>query len=59
MGVGSNEAAAAGFRLRCVAELLLSNDRTDEGGNTKAAAGLRGLSYLSSTIRHTSCAADG
>ena len=47
--VGSNKAAAAG------AVRLLSNDQTDEGGNTYATAGLRGLSCLSSTIRHFLC----
>ena len=34
---------------------VLSNDRTDEGGNTYATAGLRGLSCLYSTIRHFLC----
>ena len=58
MEVGSNETAAAGFRLRCGAERLLSNDRTDEGGNIYATAGLRGSSCLSSTVRHT-CAVEG
>ena len=37
-GVDSDETAAAGFRLRCGAVWLLSKGRTDEGGNTYAAA---------------------
>jgi hypothetical protein len=54
VGVGSNETAAAGFRLRCGAERLLTNDRTDE-----EQASMRGLSCLPSTIRHTSCPVGG
>lgn len=59
MGVGSNETAAAGFRLHCGAVWLLSNDRMDEEENTYAAAGMRGLACFSFTIRHTSSAVEG
>ena len=50
-GVGSDETAAVRFRLCCGAVRLLNNARTNEGGNTYAAAGLRGLSCLSSATR--------
>ena len=55
MGVGSNESAAAGFRLRCGAVHLLSNDRMDEGGNSYATTGLHGLSFLHHAATELSC----
>ena len=45
MGVESDGTAEAGFRLRCGALRLLSNDRTGEGENTYAAAWF-GLTYF-------------